>query len=77
MVYVDALGSVRPLQFSDLVDRRTGKIPPRCVDVHGDRVRGIYRHMMDFITPDDYDAAGAFIDDPAYYDFYKILDWSR
>lgn len=77
MVYVDALGSVRPLQFSDLVDPKTGKIPPRCVDVHGDRVRGIYRHMMDFITPDDYDAAGAFIDDPAYYDFYKILDWKR
>ena len=77
MVYVDQLGTIRPLYLSDLQDPQTGKIPPRLVDINGDQAQIVFRHLVNYITPADYEAAKAYVPDPEAYDFYKILNWTR
>jgi hypothetical protein len=75
MVYVDQIGSIHPLYLKDIQDPDTGKIMPRLVDIDGDMAKGIYEHMLNYITPEDYEAAKKFIPNPEYYDFNKILNW--
>lgn len=75
MVYVDALGTIKPLYLTDLQDPVTGKIPPRLVDIDGDMAQGIYKHIVHYITPADYEAAKKYLPDPEEYDFCKILNW--
>ena len=75
MVYVDGNGTVSPLYLKDLQDPQTGKIPPRRVDVEGDLAQTVYKHIVNFITPADYEAAKAFVPNPEDYDFKKILNW--
>ena len=75
MVYVDSVGSIKPLYLKDLQDPVTGKISPRLVDIEGDMAQGIYTHMLNYITEEDYEAAKKFIPNPEYFDFHKILNW--
>jgi 6-phosphofructokinase 1 len=58
-----------------LQDPKTGKIPPRLVDINSQFVQSIMRHVMHFVTPDDYEAAKKFVPNPEAYDFKKILEW--
>ena len=74
MVYVDAFGTARPLYLHDLQNAE-GKIPPRRVDINGGIARNYYGHICHYITPADYEAAGAIVSNPADYDFKKILGW--
>jgi 6-phosphofructokinase 1 len=30
---------------------------------------------MDYVTPDDYEAAKKYVDNPEAYDFKRILNW--
>ncbi|MDD4031901.1 MAG: 6-phosphofructokinase, partial [Bacteroidales bacterium] len=75
MVYVDQLGEVSPLYLKDLQDPSTGKIPPRLVNIGGNKIQSFISNIMDYITPDDYQAAKEFVKNPEAYDFYKILNW--
>ncbi len=75
MVYVDTQGECRPLYLKDLQDPETGKIPPRKVDIEGDMAQGIYKHLVHYITPADYEAAKKYVSNPEDYDFKKILNW--
>jgi 6-phosphofructokinase 1 len=75
MVYVNANGDVQPLFLKDLQDSKTGKIPPRLVDINSQRVHAVINHAMHYLTPDDYAAAKAYLPDPEAYDFRKILNW--
>ena len=75
MVYVNNFGDVAPLFLRDLQDPKTGKIPPRLVDINSQFVQSIMRYVMHFITPDDYEKAQKYVANPADYDFYKILHW--
>ena len=75
MVYVDQLGEVSPLYLKDLQDPSTGKIPPRLVNVGGNKIQSFISNIMDYITPDDYQAAKKYVKNPEAYDFYKILNW--
>ena len=77
MVYVDTNGKVTPLYLKDLQDPETGKIPPRRVDIEGDMAKGIYNHIVQYITSDDYEAARQYVDNPEEYDFFKILNWQE
>ena len=77
MVYVDQMGNIRPLYLSDLQDPQTGKIPPRLVDIDGGQAQLVCRHLLNYITPDDYDAARKYIANPEEYDFYRILNWEK
>jgi 6-phosphofructokinase 1 len=75
MVYVDTIGRIKPLYLKDFQDPKTGKIPPRRVDIEGDQAQGIYKHIVQYITPNDYEAAREYLSNPEEYDFHKILNW--
>ncbi|MCC8018523.1 MAG: 6-phosphofructokinase [Rikenellaceae bacterium] len=75
MVFVDQSGQVLNLCLKDLQDPATGKIPPRLVDIHSDTFKAVVDNIMSYITPDDYEAAKAYVPDPEAYDFKKILNW--
>ncbi len=75
MVYADPAGEVTPLYLSDLQDPKTGKIPPRLVDMDSNKVRFVIDHIMAYITPADYQMAKAYLPNPEAYDFKKILNW--
>ena len=75
MVYVSHDGSVSPLYLQHLQDPETGKIPPRLVDIHSDKIQQVIDNLMNFITPEDYEEAHKYVADPETYDFRKILNW--
>ena len=75
MVYADPAGEVRPLYLKDLQDPKTGKIPPRLVDMNSNKIQSVIDHIMAYITPEDYAAAKAYLPNPEAYDFKKILNW--
>lgn len=75
MVYLDLNGNVKSLYLKDMQDPTTGKIPPRGVNIHQDKVNMIFDYIMQYITPEDYEAAKKYVADPEAYDFKKILNW--
>ncbi len=75
MVYVDLNGNVKSLYLKDMQDPETGKIPPRGVNIHTDKVQQIFNYLMHYITPADYEAAKKYVANPQEYDFKKILNW--
>lgn len=75
MVFMDQRGNVTPLFLKDIQDPETGKIPPRGVDITTDRVKAVFNHMMNYITPADYERVKEYVENPQEYDFRKILNW--
>ncbi len=76
MVYVDAYGNVSPLYLADLQDPKTGKIPPRVVDINAGTAQNYYKYIAHYVTEADYEAVKALgIENPEAYDFNKILEW--
>ena len=74
MVYISQEGYVSPLYLKDLQDPETGKIPPRLVDINADKIHQVINNLMHYITPEDYEAAKAYLANPEEYDFRKILN---
>lgn len=74
MVFVDHNGEAKPLYLHDLQNAE-GKIPPRRVDIDGGTAQNYYRHICNYITPADYEAAKKYVANPEEYDFNKILNW--
>ncbi|MEG0517455.1 MAG: 6-phosphofructokinase [Bacteroidales bacterium] len=75
MVYLDLNGNIKSLFLKDMQDPKTGKIPPRGVNIHTDKVQQIFNYLMHYITPADYEAAKKYVPNPEDYDFRKILRW--
>ena len=76
MVYVDSYGNVSPLYLADLQDPKTGKIPPRVVDINSGTAQNYYKYIAHYVTEADYEAVRALgIENPEAYDFNKILNW--
>ena len=75
MVYVNQEGFVTPLYLKDLEDPFTHKIPPRLVDLACDKFQAVIDNILNYITPEDYEAAKAYVKTPADFDFHKILNW--
>ena len=76
MVYVDAYGNVSPLYLADLQDPKTGKIPPRVVDINSGTAQNYYKYIAHYVTEADYEAVRALgIENPEAYDFNKVLEW--
>lgn len=63
-----------PIFMKDIEDKKTGKIPPRMVDIHTEFSRMVLDDMH-VLTLNDYERARYYITDPALYDFHKILEW--
>ena len=75
MVYISQDGFVSPLYLKDLQDPTTGKIPPRLVNVESDKIQQVINNLLHYVTPEDYEAAKAYVANPEAYDFKKILNW--
>ena len=75
MVYLDLNGNIKSLFLKDMQDPTTGKIPPRGVNIHTDKVQQIFDHILNYITPEEYEAAKKYVPNPEEYDFKKILNW--
>ncbi len=76
MVYVDPKGDVSPLFLNDL-QGPDGKIPPRLVDIEGERPQTVMRNIMQYVTEDDYAEAKKYVTNPEEIDFFKILNWKK
>lgn len=74
MVYVDHAGDAKPLYLKDL-EGADGKIPPRLVEIEGERQQQIIENNLHFIEEADYEAAKEYVSNPEDYDFNKILNW--
>lgn len=75
MVCRDVNGKIIPLYLKDLQDPKSGKIPPRQVNIEAHDVQYYTRHLMDYITPEDYEAAKKYVANPEDFDFKAILGW--
>ncbi len=75
IVYVDPKGDICHLYLSDVQDPKTGKIPPRVVNINGDKLNMFVKHIFNYIEPEDYQAARKYVDNPEEFDFKKILNY--
>lgn len=74
MVTADQTGNITPLFLKDVEDEH-GKIKPRLVNMDSQKAKIVFEDGLQYITPGDYEEAKAFLDNPKYYDFRKILNW--
>jgi 6-phosphofructokinase 1 len=74
MVTSDPVGDIHPLFLKDVADEN-GKVRPRMVNINSQKVMMVYDHNMQFLTKEDYEAAGKYLPDPENYEFNKILNW--
>ena len=75
MVYISQDGFVSPLYLKDLQDPTTGKIPPRLENVESDKIQQVINNHLLYVSPEDYEAAKAYVANPEAYAFKKILNW--
>ncbi len=74
MVTTNDSGIVRPLFLKDVSDEN-GRIIPRFVDMESGKLKLIFEHGIQYISPSDYEAAKEYLDHPEEYDMIKILNW--
>jgi 6-phosphofructokinase 1 len=74
MVTSDPAGRVAPLYLKDVADA-AGKVKPRLVDMSSEKTKLIFENGLQFIGPEDYEAAKKYLKNPEDYDFYRILNW--
>ena len=74
MVTTNPKGEIIPLYLKDVEDEN-GKIKPRLVNLNGPKAELIFNEGLQYITPDDYEAAKQYLPNPEEYDFKKILKW--
>lgn len=67
---------IQPVFLADIEDKATGKIPPRLVDIDSELAQLVFSDLH-VIRTADYEAASAYVDNPAEYDFFKILQWEE
>lgn len=63
-----------PIFLKDIEDKKTGKIPPRVVDIHTELSRMVIGDMH-VLTAADIERARYYVSKPEDYDFHKILEW--
>lgn len=74
MVTSDPAGNCHPLYLKDVEDEN-GKVKPRLVDMNGEKTKMVFENGLQYIGPEDYDAAREYLPNPEDYDFRKILNW--
>jgi len=76
MVTADHKGDIKPLYLKDVEDEN-GKVRPRLVNIESEKARMVYSFNHQYIMEEDYKAASKIIENPAEFDFYKILNWEK
>lgn len=74
MVTTNPKGEILPLYLKDVEDEN-GKIKPRLVNLDGPKAELIFNDGLQYISPNDYEAAKVYLPNPEDYDFKKILNW--
>ncbi|MDP2423787.1 MAG: 6-phosphofructokinase [Bacteroidales bacterium] len=74
MVTSDHIGETRPLFFKDVADEH-GKVKPRLVNMEGPKSKLVFDHGLQYLEPQDYEAAKKYVANPEDFDFKKILGW--
>ena len=74
MVTTNPKGEIIPLYLKDVEDEN-GKIKPRLVNLNGPKAELIFNEGLQYISPEDYEAAKQYLPNPEDYDFKKILKW--
>ncbi len=74
MVTVDHLGKVAPLYLKDVADEN-GKIKPRLVNIDSEQAQTVLTKNVQYLTPDDFDAASKYLKNPEEYDYMSIMNW--
>lgn len=74
MVTVNHRGNISPLYLKD-IQNENGKIPPRLLNIEGEKAQITFNENMHYITPADYEAAKKYVKNPQDFDFKKILNW--
>jgi 6-phosphofructokinase 1 len=74
MVTTNPKGEIIPLYLKDVEDEN-GKIKPRLVNLNGPKAELIFDEGLQYLTPEDYEAAKQYLPNPEEYDFKKILNW--
>ncbi|MBR6878788.1 MAG: 6-phosphofructokinase [Bacteroidales bacterium] len=74
MVTTNPKGEIIPLYLKDVEDEN-GKIKPRLVNLNGPKAELIFNEGLQYLSPEDYEAAKAYLPNPEDYDFRKILHW--
>ncbi len=74
MVTSNPKGEVAPLYLKDVADEK-GKVKPRLVDMDSEKVKLVFDNGLQYIGPEDYEAAKQWLPEPDLYDFRKILNW--
>ena len=65
---------IKPIFMSDIEDPKTGKIPPRLVDINTELFQMVMGDMH-VLTRRDYEKAKSHLSIPEAFDFYRILEW--
>jgi 6-phosphofructokinase 1 len=73
IVSADAEGNIAPVYLSDHEDEN-GKVKPRLVNMESEISRLFFK-SLDYISATDYSKASDLLEEPADYDFHKILNW--
>ncbi|MCF8365725.1 MAG: 6-phosphofructokinase [Bacteroidales bacterium] len=76
MVTSDPKGDIKPLYLKDVEDEN-GKVKPRLVNIDSEKARMVYSFNHQYIMEEDYEACSKIIENPAEFDFYKILNWEK
>jgi 6-phosphofructokinase 1 len=74
MVTVDKSNNIVPLYLKDVSDAK-GKVIPRLVNIKSNRVQMVFENNLHYISPEDYEVAKKYLQNPEEYDFHKILNW--
>ncbi|SNR33045.1 6-phosphofructokinase [Lutibacter flavus] len=74
IVSTNSKGDITPLYLKDFEDEK-GKVQPRLVDINSDMAQLFIEHLI-YIKENDYEEAKKYVDNPAAYDFKKILNWN-
>jgi len=74
MVTSDQKGDIHPLFLKDVEDEN-GKVRPRLVNMNGQKAKMVFEDGLQYLSPEDYEAAKKYVPNPEYYDFKKILNW--
>jgi 6-phosphofructokinase 1 len=74
MVTSNPKGEVAPLYLKDVADEK-GRVKPRLVDMDSEKVKMVFDNGLQYLGPEDYEAAKAWLPNPEEYDFKKILNW--
>jgi 6-phosphofructokinase len=73
IVTANSRGDISPMYLSDF-QNEDGVILPRLVDIDSQSSK-LFMMNLHYIGESDYKGAKAFLEDPAAYDFHKILNW--